>query len=232
MKTADCSIAMAGGADAARHSAQLVLMDNDFTALPRVVAEGRRVINNISRTASLFLVKTLYSFALGLLMLFLPAAYPFQPIQLTLVSVITIGLPSFFLALMPNTERVRGGFLRTVLMRAIPGSLAVTVCAATASMLSKVWPQEVCSTLATLSAGLVGPMMLLTVCLPFDRLRAAVFGGMCVLFALAVLLFPRVFYLVALSGGQWATLAGLAATGAAIVFGVRALLKQVFLKQV
>ena len=231
MKTADCSIAMAGGADAARHSAQLVLMDNDFTALPRVVAEGCRVINNISRTASLFLVKTLYSFALGLLMLFLPAAYPFQPIQLTLVSVITIGLPSFFLALMPNAERVRGGFLRTVLMRAIPGSLAVTVCAATASMLSKVWPQEVCSTLATLSAGIVGLMMLLTVCLPFDRLRAAVFGGMCVLFALAVLLFPRVFYLVPLSGGQWAALAGLAAAGAAIVFGARALLKQVF-KQV
>ena len=231
MKTADCSIAMAGGADAARHSAQLVLMDNDFTALPRVVAEGRRVINNISRTASLFLVKTLYSFALGLLMLFLPAAYPFQPIQLTLVSVITIGLPSFFLALMPNAERVRGGFLRTVLMRAIPGSLAVTVCAATASMLSKVWSQEVCSTLATLSAGLVGLMMLFTVCLPFDRLRAAVFGGMCVLFALAVLLFPRVFYLVKLSGGQWATLACLAAAGAAIVFGARALLKQVF-KQV
>ncbi|MBO7407938.1 MAG: HAD-IC family P-type ATPase [Clostridia bacterium] len=224
MKTADCSIAMAGGADAARHSAQLVLMDNDFTALPRVVAEGRRVINNISRTASLFLVKTLYSFALGLLMLFLPAAYPFQPIQLTLVSVITIGLPSFFLALMPNAERVRGGFLRTVLMRAIPGSLAVTVCAATASMLSKVWSQEVCSTLAPLSAGLVGLMMLFTVCLPFDRLRAAVFGGMCVLFALAVLLLPHVFYLVSLSGGQWAAFAGLAAAGAAIVFGARALL--------
>ena len=227
MKTADCSIAMAGGADAARHSAQLVLMDNDFTALPRVVAEGRRVINNISRTASLFLVKTLYSFALGLLMLFLPAAYPFQPIQLTLVSVITIGLPSFFLALMPDPERVRGGFLRTVLTRAIPGSLAVTVCAATAAMLSFVWPQEVCSTLATLSAGIVGLLMLLTVCLPFNRLRAAVFGGMCVLFTLAVLLFPGVFYLVSLSGGQLAALAALAAGGASILFGARAVIRHI-----
>ena len=93
-----------------------------------VVGEGRRVIGNITRAASLFLVKTLYSFALALLVLFLPVTYPFQPIQLTLVSSLTIGIPSFFLALEPNQARIRGGFLQTVLLRAVPGAAAVTLC--------------------------------------------------------------------------------------------------------
>ncbi len=217
MKTADCSIAMASGADAARHSAQLILLDNNFTSLPVVVSEGRRVINNIMRTASLFLVKTLYSFALGLIMIFLPAAYPFQPIQLTLVSALTIGLPSFFLALEPNSERVRSGFLKTVLSNAIPGALAVTICATISSLLVSVWPHEVCSTLATLSAGAVGLAMLLTVCLPFTRLRAALFALVCVLFAGAVAFFGKFFFLVALSAPQAGALVGLCAFGIIIV---------------
>ena len=108
LKAADCSIAMAGGADAAKHAAQLTLMNADFAAMPEIVGEGRRVINNITRAASLFLVKTLYSFMLSVLMLVLPLTYPFQPIQLTLVSSLTVGIPSFFLALEPNQERVRG----------------------------------------------------------------------------------------------------------------------------
>ena len=108
LKAADCSIAIAGGSDAARQTAQLTLLDADFASLPQVVGEGRRVINNITQSASLFLVKTLYSLALSVALLFLPATYPFQPIQLTLISGLTIGAPSFFLALEPNTPGVRG----------------------------------------------------------------------------------------------------------------------------
>ena len=135
LKAADCSIAVAGGADAAKHAAQLTLMQSDFSALPQVVLEGRRVVNNVTRAASLFLVKTLYSFAVTVLLLFLPAVYPFQPIQLTLISSLTIGIPSFFLALEPNRERIRGRFLDMVLLRAVPGAAGVTLCAVLAMML-------------------------------------------------------------------------------------------------
>ena len=218
LKAADCSIAMPGGSDAARHAAQLLLLDADFAALPAVVDEGRRVINNITRAASLFLVKTLYSFALALLVLFLPATYPFQPIQLTLISALTIGAPSFFLALEPNRERVQGRFLRNVLTRAIPGALAVTVCALTACLLERIgWSREVCSTLATLSAAAAGLVTLLVTCLPFTRLRALVFAAMCAGMALAVTLAPKVFYLVPLTKDQWLTQACLACAAAAII---------------
>ena len=228
LKTADCSVAMASGADATRRCAQIVLLDNNFTNLPQVVYEGRRVINNISRTASLFLVKTGYSFALSLLMLFLPAAYPFQPIQLTLISTLTVGLPSFFLALEPDKKRVGGHFLRNILLRALPGCVAVTVCAGCATMLSPLWGQEVCSTIATLSAGISGLAMLLSVCLPFTKLRAAVFFSMCVLFAAAVLLFGHIFFLVPLNAPQLAALAGFSAAGVLIVFLCKWLFKKIF----
>ena len=222
LKAADCSVAMPGGSDAARHAAQLLLLDADFAALPAVVDEGRRVINNITRAASLFLVKTLYSFALALLVLFLPTRYPFQPIQLTLISSLTIGAPSFFLALEPNHERVRGNFLRTVLTRAIPGALAVTVCALAACFLEKLgWSHEVCSTLATLAAGAAGLVTLLVTCLPFTRLRAAVFVAMCVGMALSITLIPGVYYLVPLTGAQWLTELGLACTAATIILVAR-----------
>ena len=231
MKTADCSIAMAGGADAARHASQLILLDSDFAALPQVVAEGRRVINNIARTAALFLVKTLYSCALSLLMLFLPVGYPFQPIQLTLISSLTIGMPSFFLALEPNAERVRGNFLQRVLQRAVPGGAAVTLCAAASAMMQFSWSREVCSTVATLAAGSVGLLMLLTVCLPLNRRRGILLAGMTGLFVAAVLLAGRVFFLAPLEGGQLAALFGMIAAGAAVLFGLRILFKRMEAKK-
>lgn len=222
LKAADCSVAMPGGSDAARHAAQLLLLDADFAALPAVVDEGRRVINNITRAASLFLVKTLYSFALALLVLFLPTRYPFQPIQLTLISSLTIGAPSFFLALEPNHERVRGNFLRTVITRAVPGALAVTICALAACFLEKLsWSHEACSTLATLSAAVAGLVTLLVTCLPFTRLRAIVCVAMCVAMALSVTLIPGVYYLVPLTGQQWLTQLGLACAAATIILVAR-----------
>lgn len=101
LKEADCSIAMAQGSEAAKNIANLVLLDSDFSHLPQIVNEGRRVINNIQRTASLFLVKTTFSVILSLLTLFFIPVYPFEPIQLTLISTVSIGMPSFFLALEP-----------------------------------------------------------------------------------------------------------------------------------
>ena len=221
LKAADCSIAMAGGSDAAKYTAQLTLLDADFANMPLVVGEGRRVIGNITRAASLFLVKTLYSFALTLLLLAIPAPYPFQPIQLTLVSALTIGAPSLILALEGHRERVRGPFLRTVLLRAVPGAAAVTVCSVLSMMtMSLGWSREICSTLATLSAGCVGLMMLSTVCRPWTRLRTAVLSAMCVAFTLSVLLCGHVFYLAWLGPTQVAALAAIVALGALVLIGV------------
>jgi len=127
LKDADCGIAMASGADAAAQVAQLVLLDSDFSAMTQVVAEGRRVINNIQRASALYLVKNILSLFLAIITLIAGFPYPFVPIQLTLISALTIGIPSFFLALEPNHDLVRGKFLHNVFRRAFPGGLTAII---------------------------------------------------------------------------------------------------------
>ena len=229
LKSSDCSIAIAGGAEATEHAAQMVLLDGDFNALPAVVAEGRRVIGNITRTASLFLVKTLYSAALAILLLFLPLRYPFQPIQLTLISALSVGCPSFFLALEPSHERAKGRFLRRVLLRAAPGAAAVTLCALASMVTNRMGASyEVASTMAAISAGVLGLANLILTCRPFTKLRAAVCSLMCVGFACAVALLPGVFFLQtqALTGRDWLRLAVITACGAAVLLGGTRLARQ------
>ncbi len=226
LKAADCSIAMAGGADAARHAAQLTLLNSDFGVMPDIVLEGRRVINNITRAASLFLTKTLFSFFLSILTLLLPAAYPFHPIHLTLISSLTVGIPGFFLALEPCRERIRGNFLRTVLMRAMPGGVAVTLCAALAmNMAAFGWERELCSTVATLAAWFVGFLVLLRTCLPLNRNRSVLLAAMAAALVAVVLIAGHHFELVPLTGKAWILLLALCALGCTIVLGTAALLK-------
>ena len=178
LKDADCGIAMASGAQAASQVAQLVLLDSDFAALPAVVDEGRRVINNIQRSASLFLVKNIFSLLLSLVSLCLPLAYPFQPLQLSLLSAVTIGLPSFVLALEPNYELVRGKFLHNVLHAALPGGLTdflLVFCAqgfAYAFGLSG----DALATVSTLLVLETGLIVLFGVCRPFTPLRWTLWG--------------------------------------------------------
>ena len=214
LKASDCSIAV-GGSDAVRRAAQLSLLNSDFSSLPRVVAEGRRVINNIGRAAALFLVKTIYSFALSFLTLCLPMPYPFRPIQLTLISSLTVAIPSFFLAFEANNDRVSGNFLRKVFMRALPGALSVTLCAGAASLLSALWQEDVCSTIAVVSTGMVCLAMLTTVCMPPNRFRLILIGVMALSFAAAALFAGKVFYLTALGAPQKICLAGMCLFGVA-----------------
>ncbi len=226
LKTADCSIAMAGGADAARHAAQLTLMSSDFSVMPEIVLEGRRVINNITRAASLFLTKTLFSFLLGVLTLFLPnGAYPFEPIQLTLISSLTVGIPGFFLALEPSEERVKGSFLKTVLYRALPGGIAVALCAVLSMIIAK---PEMQSTLATLAAGVVGFVVLLRTCLPLNNRRIILLVAVAAAFAGAVLLpfTAKIFLLQPLAMEDFWQFLILAAVGCAIVLVSAQLLKR------
>ena len=217
LKTADCSIAMAGGSDAAKHAAQLTLLDSDFTVMPEIVLEGRRVINNITRSASLFLTKTLFSFFLSVIFLVLPGIYPFEPIQLTLISSLMIGFPGFVLSLEPNSERVKGGFLQTVLMRALPGGVAAALCCVAAMLLTSVgWAESVCRTLATLSAGIVCLVVLVRTCRPLNLIRCLLLAASSIGFAIGATLLRGVFKLEALDGNALLALAALAAGGAII----------------
>jgi cation-transporting ATPase E len=123
LKDADCSIAMASGSDAAAQAAQMVLLESDFSKMPAVVGEGRRVVNNIERTASLFLVKNIFSLLLSVFSIIFMLNYPLEPSQISLISMFTIGIPAFFMSLEVNTGQIRGSFLSNVFFRALPAGL-------------------------------------------------------------------------------------------------------------
>ena len=174
LREADCSVAMASGSDAARNVAEVVLVDNDFAHMPAVVAEGRRSINNLQRSASLFLVKTVFSAVLALLCALIPP-YPFQPVQMSLISTAIIGIPSFVLALERNHERVMGSFLGNVLARSMPGSIAVILAVGVASGVLERFGlsrMEV-STVCVLLTCLVGFSLIVRISLPLNALRSA-----------------------------------------------------------
>lgn len=195
---ADCSIAMASGSDATRQISQLVLLDSNFANLTRVLMEGRRVINNISRAASLFLVKTLFSFVLAIVVILANEAYPFVPIQLTLISALMIGAPSFFLALESNRSRVSDQFITRVMRRALPGGMTIAFnIVAIISIADKLELSQLeISSMACLVTGLTAMIVLFGVCQPFNRMRSLLFTVMAGAFALAVLLLPNFFHLV------------------------------------
>ncbi len=205
LKDSDCGIAMASGSEATRGVAQLVLLDSNFSALPRVVAEGRRVINNIERVASLFLAKTVYSIVLSLLTGVVALAYPLQPIHLTIISWLTIGTPAFFLALEPNDQRVQEGFLRRVLGRAVPAG--VVIAAATMGVFALVQLDDGidathAKTIAVMVAGGVALINLARTAMPWNPLRIAIVATMSTLFVLAFL-FPRSRDLFELPVTEW-----------------------------
>ncbi len=222
LKDADCSIAMAAGSPAARQVAQLVLLNNDFSTMPRIVNEGRRVINNIQRAASLFLVKNIYSFLISLCLLFVAMPYPFQPMQVSLFSFFCIGAPAFFLTFEPTYNQAKGHFLRTVLLAALPGGLACTACIL-ASMGAAVWlglSTAQLSTLCVLSVAYTGLLGLATVCRPYTPLRRAVMIVMSVAYALTLLVAGPWLDLVALPGQAWGVLAGLVALASFIFWAL------------
>ena len=182
MRQADCSIAMASGAQAASQAAQLVLLHSDFSAMPDIVAEGRRVINNIQRSAALFLVKNILSFGLAMLTLLAGLPYPFAPIHLTIISVLTIGTPSFVLALEPNYSLVRGRFLPTVLRQALPGGLTnlVVVLLAQIFIAKFQLPMTDMYTVCTAILAVVGMAVLHRVCSPFGPFRRILWACMAI----------------------------------------------------
>lgn len=200
LKAANCSIAMASGSDVACQVSHIVLLNSDFSAMPSVVEEGRRVINNIERSASLYLVKNIFSFILAFITLFATLPYPFTPAQLSLVSALTIGLPSFVLALEPNKNRVSGRFLPNVLYRALPAALTdiLLILATLLFYLAFDLHEGALSTISTAMIGIVGLLMVHRTSLPYNTLRRIMVAGVSAAFAAAFLFLKDFFTLSAL----------------------------------
>ena len=177
LKEADCGIAVASGSDAARSVAQIVLLDNNFSSMPKIVAEGRRTINNIERSASLLLVKTLYTILIILTCLFTRNEYFFIPIQLTLITTTTIGIPSFILALEPNTNIVSGNFILKIFKNSIPASITVFLNIIILILFKIAFdiPNDIVNALAVLLTGTTGFIHLYKISKPFNILRTLLF---------------------------------------------------------
>lgn len=192
LKAADCSIAMASGSDAARNSSQLVLLDSDFSALPDVVAEGRRVVNNINRAAALFLVKTTYSILLAICMIIMDIRTPFEPIQLSFISSILVGFPSFFLAIEPNNQRISGEFLPKVIKTATPAGITITIMIVLAHILFPELLEELgqMSTFCLYIYALLQFFVLYTTCKPLDIKRGALFATCVIVFFSTLAIIP------------------------------------------
>lgn len=205
LKSADCSIAMASGSEAASNAAQVVLLESDFSCMPSVVLEGRRVVNNIQRAASLFLVKNIFSMLMTIFTLIAANQYPLYPTQLSLLGAFTIGTPAFFLALQPNKSIIRGHFLTNVAIKALPAALTDFFMVAFASAWGYYYniPHEQLSTMVTLILLTVGMATLIRVCRPFDAIRTAVcicmLGG--IIFSMVFL--GKIFAIYPLSMLQW-----------------------------
>lgn len=179
MKDADCSVAMASGSEAAAQAAQVVLLDSDFAHMPDVVYEGRRVVNNIQRSASLFLVKNIFSLLLSLFSVILMVTYPLEPAQVSLISMFTIGAPGFLLALEQNKDRIKGRFITNVMLKALPGGLTDVIAVGALVVCGEVFCISDASigTIATLVLSVVGFMILFKISEPLNRMKYAVIIG-------------------------------------------------------
>lgn len=198
LRQADCGIAMASGSEAAKSIADFVLVDSNFDAMLNVLNEGRRVVNNIERVASLFLIKTMYSVALSVIFIFMNNGYPFQPIQLTPISVLTVGIPTFFLALEPNYQRISGQFMRQVMVIAAPSAICVVTYILIIDLVGGVQfnlTYAETSTLSVLLTGAVCLVALLMVARPLNRMKITLVLLMAGCFALIFVFFGKLFSL-------------------------------------
>lgn len=190
LKDADCSIAMASGSDVAAQASQLVLLESDFSCMPEVVLEGRRVVNNIQRSASLFLVKNIFSFLLSVASVVFMFTYPLEPSQVSLISMFTIGVPAFFLALEPNKNMIKGHFLTNVLLKALPAALTDALAVAALVIFGRTFDVSSTdiSTAATMLLAIVGFMILYKISAPMNKIRFSIVSG-----CIAGLLFCSIF---------------------------------------
>ena len=184
LKQSDCSIAMASGSDAAKNVSQIVLLDSNFASMPEVVAEGRRTINNVERSASLLLIKTIFTAILVVVCIFMKSEYFYMPIHLSLITACTISIPSFILALEPNHERVKGNFMLKVVGKSFPAALTVVFNVVMIVLYKNYFDisENITSTLIVMMTGTTGFIFLYRLCRPFNVLRGTLLVSLITIF--------------------------------------------------
>ncbi len=204
LKEADCSVVMAEGSDAAKNIANVVLMDSNFAAMPEIVNQGRRVVNNIRTAASMFLIKTIFSALLCLITIFWGESYPFEPIQMSLISACAVGIPTFLLAQENNFNKIESGFLRYVFMNAFPAAVTITGCVFTIMLVCQnVYHSNVMlSTACFLVTGWNYMAALKTVYAPLSRYRKIIIYGMQFIFFFAAVCVQNLLALGSLEFGM------------------------------
>lgn len=198
MKTADCSVAMASGASAAMNAAQIVLLKSDFATMPSIVDEGRRTVNNIQRSASLFLIKNIFSFLLALLTVFTTMSYPLRSAQVSLISAFMIGIPGYLLTFEPDYSRIKGHFIRTVMLNAIPAALVDVFAVGLLMTVGNIFnmnPADI-STVSALIMAFVGIVMLVYLSRPLTVIRAVTIAISAIGFITAIFLMGDLFRFV------------------------------------
>jgi cation-transporting ATPase E len=188
---------MASGSDVACQVSHIVLLDSDFASMPSIVMEGRRVVNNIQRSASLFLVRNIFSFLMAVISLVFALGYPITPAQMGLAGLLTVGIPSLFLALEPNVSLVKGRFLLNVFLRALPGGLTnlILVIGVTLFHIAFEFPFEEMSTICAVVMLVVGLLVLLETCRPLNTMRKTLIIVMGVLSVASAVFFGDFFTL-------------------------------------
>ncbi|MGI5990288.1 MAG: HAD-IC family P-type ATPase [Lachnospiraceae bacterium] len=222
LKEADCSIAMASGSQAASNSAQIVLLDSDFSCMPEVVLQGRQVVNNIQRSASLFLVKNIFSILMSLVTLIFALTYPLRAAQISLISAFTIGMPAFLLAIQPENKLIKGKFLSNAILNALPGGLTdfLTVAGMTLFGTYIGLPSEDVSVMTVMIMLFVGLCVLIRVCRPLDIFRVVVIVLSMACCAGALILFPNVFSMQMIPGREILMLIPICAVSGVLFFAL------------
>ena len=218
LREADSSVSFASGAEAARNVAQVVLMDSDFKSVPSIIKEGRRAVNNLERSGCLFLTKTTYSTLLALVFLFISMEYPFQPIQMSLISSITIGIPSFILALESNNKRITGDFFINVISKSIPSAITIVLDILIVMLFSYIFKFNAASisTMAVMLVAFTGFILLFKLCYPFTKLRITLYVSLVSLYVLCIFVLHDLFDLVFLTPFMMLTLGSLCILDVAI----------------
>ena len=201
LRDADCSVAFSSGSDAAAQAAQVVLLDSDFAHMPSVVMEGRRVVNNVQRSASLFLVKNIFSLLMSLFAAVLMVTYPLEPSQISLISMFNIGIPAFFLAMESNGNRIEGKFLKNVFLKALPAGLTDALAIAALVVCGKVFglTSEDIATAATMLLAIVGFMILFKISVPLNKYRGTVLVCNMIAFVLCAVVLNELFAIKSMS---------------------------------
>ncbi len=197
LKEADCAVSVASGSEAAKNVSHIVLLDNNFSSMPKVVHEGRRVINNITSSSSMYLMKTLFTTLLAIISIITMAPYPFYPNNLLLLEIFVIGVPTFFLSLQPNAERVQGKFLPSVLSRALPFAVVLVLAVESVQVTNYFLPGYFEEHINEISVAIItfsGLVMLYRICQPLNLFRTSLFLSMAALCILAIALLPQMFF--------------------------------------